>query len=203
MRRLLAALAPARGSLVTFTVLAVAVAIGLVRVVDALVLYFLQTPGYTPLGPALDVVASLVTMAGQGEITAVVALALAAVWARREGARGLVPLLLFLGVLVEFALKRVVAQTPPAADLVRTIHFLPFVEGSAPFSFPSGHATRAFFLAALLGDALPRWRPWLLALAGAVAITRVYLGAHWPSDVVGGLFLGLALAAIADSLRRR
>jgi undecaprenyl-diphosphatase len=72
--------------------------------------------------------------------------------------------------------------------------------------FPSGHATAAgaFFGAVLyLAEAIPgrglRLAVQATALSGAllVAVARVMLRAHWPSDALGGVALGLALASVA------
>ncbi len=67
-------------------------------------------------------------------------------------------------------------------------------ESYAYTSFPSGHATTAFAAAAFLALWRPRWAPPALALAVLVAVSRVYLGAHFPSDVVAGAILGTGSA---------
>jgi len=70
-------------------------------------------------------------------------------------------------------------------------------------SMPSGHAMNAFAGAVLLGSVVPRARWALLALACAIALSRVYLGVHFPSDVLAGAALGAASgAAVAWLLPR-
>jgi undecaprenyl-diphosphatase len=58
-------------------------------------------------------------------------------------------------------------------------------------SFPSGHATTAFALAAVVGFVSPRWFYPGLVFAAAVAVSRVALGVHYTSDVVAGAILGV------------
>jgi len=60
-------------------------------------------------------------------------------------------------------------------------------------SFPSGHAANAFMVAALLAERLRRKRYGLYGLATLVALSRIYLGVHYPSDVLVGGCLGLAI----------
>jgi membrane-associated phospholipid phosphatase len=57
-------------------------------------------------------------------------------------------------------------------------------------SFPSGHATTAFTVAAVLTWAAPgRWRLWLGVAAG-IGLSRILLNAHFASDVLGGAAIG-------------
>ena len=60
-------------------------------------------------------------------------------------------------------------------------------------SFPSGHSATAFATAVAVGLVYPRLRVPLLALAALVALSRVYLGMHFATDVVVGSALGVAL----------
>ena len=63
-------------------------------------------------------------------------------------------------------------------------------------SMPSGHATNAFAAATVLGHRYPSWRAPLYALATTVAFARVYLGRHYPSDVVAGAAIGVVVSSL-------
>ncbi len=69
--------------------------------------------------------------------------------------------------------------------------FAPFSFGYAYNSFPSGHANTLFALALAVGCLVPRAVPAVLALAGAVALSRVAIGVHYPSDVAGGALMAV------------
>ena len=80
------------------------------------------------------------------------------------------------------------------------------VELPATFSFPSGHATVSFACATTLALAVPRLAVPLYALAVLISFSRVYVGVHYPLDVLAGAVLGvgiaIALRKLATALRR-
>lgn len=103
-----------------------------------------------------------------------------------------------------------VAVAPLAEGVLKYLVGRPRPEGPS-MGFPSGHATAAaaFFGAVmyLAGGLPPGPRRWVRGLAPVaivlVGLARVALRAHWPSDVAGGIALGLALAAAAALLASR
>jgi len=70
-------------------------------------------------------------------------------------------------------------------------------------SFPSGHTQTAFTAAIYLPLLLPDWTPLFIASAISVGLSRIYMGAHFPLDVIGGGLVGVALASGIWWLRKK
>ena len=79
----------------------------------------------------------------------------------------------------------------------------PLVRTPHDGSFPSGHAATSFAAATILSFAFPRFAPFLFVLAAAVAWSRVYVGVHYPLDILGGALLGVLVALALRSLVHR
>ena len=70
-------------------------------------------------------------------------------------------------------------------------------------SMPSGHTAVSFAMLVMLGMLFPRikWATWTLAIT--IGISRIYVGAHWVSDVILGAFIGMICADIAKALLKK
>ena len=134
----------------------------------------------------------------------------AGIWQVMLGAVAVVALFIFerragwllligsISSLFDNIIKLVISRQRPPADLV---HILDPTTG---FSYPSGHAVFFTWLSFMLACSLaprvsPRVRPVLWIVAALVivltCIARVWAGAHWPSDVLGGVLLGIGWSA--------
>ena len=70
-------------------------------------------------------------------------------------------------------------------------------------SFPSGHTATSFACATVLAVLVPRAAPAFYVLALAIGYSRIYIGVHWPLDVVGGAVVGVATALLLLAIARR
>lgn len=116
---------------------------------------------------------------------------------RKAGAAGL--LALALGALItNVALKNLVARIRPY-EVVNGLVCL--IEKQKDFSFPSGHTCASFAAAAAYYKILPkRYGVSALVLAALIAFSRLYVGVHYPTDILGGLAVGLFAAWVALKL---
>jgi undecaprenyl-diphosphatase len=139
------------------------------------------------------------------------------VWLTRIGSHGAV--WLAIGLILSLAWRRVspfvlvllaVAAADGIASLLkaavgerRPIGFHPLVHIPHGNAFPSGHAATAFAGATVLSALVPRLAPVFYVLAAAIAYSRLYVGVHWPLDVLAGAVLGVATALLLLAAARR
>jgi len=121
----------------------------------------------------------------------------------RRGAIGLVILALTIAAgdqLSSHILKPVFRRARPSAALVDA---LPLFGVRHSYSFPSTHATNFFAAAPVVAAVFPEARIVAYVYAAAVSFSRIYVGDHYPVDVLGGTLLGLWLGFLGRKAYRR
>ncbi|MBT8079193.1 MAG: phosphatase PAP2 family protein [Gammaproteobacteria bacterium] len=101
------------------------------------------------------------------------------------------------GIMIYSALKKTLMRERP---YISNGHILP---GTAPldrYSFPSGHTLHAVSFSVMLSHFAPFFVPFVLPFAALVALSRIVLGLHYPSDVLAGVLMGFALGSAAISV---
>lgn len=184
-------------ALLLAALLGVAVTAGWTQPGDARLLALVHHAG----GDAWLAAATDLTMLGSPPVLlALLAAGAAALFVRGEPRRGAALLLVAVGgrLAIELVKDLTVRVRPPLDGLI--------VHG---WSFPSAHAGNATITLAALALFVARGRarrPALLAaalLACAIGCTRLWLGVHWPSDVVAGWLFGVGWLALAGPIADR
>jgi membrane-associated phospholipid phosphatase len=131
-------------------------------------------------------------------IALVIGLAIA-IWLRKWWVALAVVAAVVLKLVGEKLVKEVVQRSRPGTSIGDiTIHGDVSVGG---LSFVSGHAVIVTAIAGLLTPILPRpwkWVPWVFVVMNGIA--RIYVGAHNPLDIVGGVGVGLVIAGLLNAL---
>lgn len=157
--------------------------------------------------PWLDTLMRTLTHAGDSWFLFLVALACAIFLVLRHHRKHAAAILLFVysfSYILDYSLKHLFQRTRPQLWEI-------LVARPSSYSFPSGHAMSSmavYGLAALLMARIYPQRRWPLRIGAAILISligfsRVYLGVHWPTDVLGGFMIGSVLVYAGISLTHR
>ncbi|MDD4237858.1 MAG: phosphatase PAP2 family protein [Desulfotomaculaceae bacterium] len=140
-----------------------------------------------------NVVMPIVSNAGEGGlIWLIVALLLYLFGPKTRRASFLMLLALFITFVVGDEVLKHIFQRPRPFLSLEGVNLLVAPPGS--FSFPSGHAASAFAASLVVARKLPRLAWPMLLLAVIMAFSRVYVGVHYPLDILGGALLGALCA---------
>ncbi|MCL4339344.1 phosphatase PAP2 family protein [Patescibacteria group bacterium] len=120
----------------------------------------------------------------------VLILSVLVVWEEIEDKKGLWALIfsiVFILIFVESGIKNIVRRLRPEMTIPSTIVVFDLEHS---YSFPSVHSTIAFAAAYIMAKEHKRWAAYYYILAILIAFSRIYLGKHYPSDVLAGAVLG-------------
>ena len=152
--------------------------------------------------PVLTPVMKVITTLGNGGAIwiALTILLLAIPKTRKIGCMSLIAL---LGTLLvnNMLLKNLVARTRPY-EVIEGLTYI--VRKPSDYSFPSGHAGCSFSAACIMYRRLPRrYGVPALILAILISVSRLYVGVHYPSDVLFGVISGIAISYAAEVIGGR
>jgi undecaprenyl-diphosphatase len=146
--------------------------------------------------PFFDVLMPVITLAGTQIFWVLICIGLFVFGGEKGKNTAILCLLsLFLGFFASELLKIVFARPRPY-EVLQGVHYFMDVQN---FAFPSGHATAAFTGSTVIGVKYGHLAL-LLGLASLVAFSRVYMGVHYPSDVLFGAILGVLCALLVLNL---
>ena len=168
--------------------------------------FLMRTVQSQPSG-MFDATSRFLSAAGSWELSGALLLALSAALygsGRRRLAARLLVAFLATGLL-EYLLKQFLPVPPVPPGFVRAEDFVPIATVEHSYPYPSGHALRSTILLGtvylLSGNGILRAGVALLLLG--LLVSRVYLGVHWASDIVGGALLGTAAVVWAFGKKGR
>jgi undecaprenyl-diphosphatase len=165
--------------------------------IDLMIFYFFNR---TISLPILDKFFSLITSVNNWYIAYVILLGIS--WTK-GGKRGKIA---FIGVILliiasdqtGYRLLKELFARPRPCDILNDV--ITPVGCTGTYSFPSNHALNNFAAAFFFYKLFPKLKWVLFITAGLVAISRVYLGLHYPSDIIGGALIGIAFGYIFSEL---
>jgi len=97
-------------------------------------------------------------------------------------------------------LKNLIARPRPCDELQNVRLLVPCL---ASFSFPSGHASTSFAMASIIAYFFRRGAIPAFIISVLVAYSRIYVGVHYPSDVLGGAYLGVVTGGCIIAVHNR
>ena len=149
--------------------------------------------------PFLDKFFSIITNVNNWYITYVILLGISFVKGGTKGKLAVLGVILLIVLTDQTGyrvLKEFFARARPCNELTDVLTPLGC---TGSFSFPSNHALNNFAVAMFFYRLFPNLKWVLFITASLIAISRVYLGLHYPSDILGGAVIGLAFGYIFAS----
>lgn len=150
----------------------------------------------------LNPIVAVFTQMGDVGLLWIICSALMLCWKPTRKAGALALMALVLGALcTNLTIKPLVERARPWVDLP----ILPLVAEDDPHSFPSGHTCAAFAAGMIWMRTLPwKWtRVFGVVMAVCMGLSRLYVGVHYPSDVLVGALVGSFCAWVVWSVYRR
>ncbi len=121
-------------------------------------------------------------------------------WARKEKKLALLLTVgIVIGAMFTYPLKFIIDRARPC--LIESSRLLTPCESDP--SFPSGHTEMSFLAATVVSRFHPNYSKYLYAFSFIVALSRIYVGVHFPTDAIAGVVVGLIIGKLMIMLAQR
>lgn len=163
--------------------------LSIIQQIDIYILNFIQDYLHNPIA---DKVMIYITMIGdKGLVWIIISLWLIAYKKYRKVGLMTLSALLLSALLGDVILKNIIQRERPFMYLDNVDLLIP---PPSSFSFPSGHTAASFAAAGILAESFKKYAAPIFTLASLIAFSRLYLYVHYPTDIMGGIILGLICA---------
>ncbi len=107
---------------------------------------------------------------------------------------------IIIGAVFTYSMKFVIDRTRPYEQIASARVLTPLE--SDP-SFPSGHTEMSFLAATVVSRFHPEYSKYLYIFSSIVALSRIYVGVHFPTDTIGGIIMGIIIGRVMIVLAKR
>lgn len=159
--------------------------------IDTAILYFVNHLIHTPL---LDSIVSAISLCGLLYFGIIIAIVL---YLYGKGKSKKVAKILFITLVATYIITQMIKAGVMRPRPYDTLSALVVIGHEMDFSFPSGHTANMTALCYILGKEYDNLKLFMI-FPVIIALTRLYLGMHYPSDVIGGFIVGLTVAYGCD-----
>lgn len=165
--------------------------------IDLIIFYFFN---HTISLPILDKFFSLITSVNNWYIAYIILLGISWTIGGKRGKIAVVGIILLIIASDQtgYRLLKEFFARPRPCDILSDV--ITPIGCTGTYSFPSNHALNNFAAAFFFYKLFPKLKWVLFITASLVAISRVYLGLHYPSDIIGGALIGIAFGYIFSEL---
>ncbi len=166
----------------------------LITQIDFAILNFIQNNIANPIN---DAIMRFITHLGDaGAIWIFITIGLLVFKKTRKAGLCLGVSLLATAIIGNVVLKNIFARTRPFIEA----NFDIIINPPAGYSFPSGHTSSSFAAATAISLQCKKWAIPVFLLAALISFSRMYLYVHYPSDVIAGAILGIAVSILTHKL---
>lgn len=144
---------------------------------------------------ALDFIMPKITLLGDaGLVWIVISVILISNKKHRKIGLSCILALIISALFTDVTIKQFIQRARPITEYPITN---PLIKIPSTFSFPSGHTSSSFAAAWVLYRRMDKYNFLYLILAASIAFSRMYLYVHYPSDIVGGILVGIISATLS------